>query len=196
MDLERLLNGAFLGALIGLGLSVTSDASTRITQKHLKGYDNLDPHAANLAFKLQSEWGEALTHRLIKRMDTLSSLAAILDAGTDTDIDLVLTTAERAHHVYDRIRRHVNHLMSVDNENVDNKETLSYIQEWAQCVASNIDVLVRQKGGVTAPPVPCEYNEAKPETPEKPTEQAPNNAGGGLLGMAMKMMGGMFARGQ
>lgn len=185
-----------LGALIGLGFSVTSDATTKLTQKHLKGYENLDPHAANLAFKVQSEWGEEITHRLIKRMDTLASLAAIMEAGPDMDVDLIIQSADRAHHVQNRIKSHINHLMSVENENVDNKETLTYILEWSQGVASNIDIMVREKCKMTAPPVPCEYEEVNPVTniPKPKEEQPTPTQQNSLMTMGLKLLGGMFTQ--
>lgn len=186
MNLDKLINGALIGALIGVGISATSDTSQRFTQKHLKGYDNLDGDGANLAFKVQTEFGEEATARLIKRMDSLAALAAVMEVGTDTDMEVILATADRAHHVHDRIQRHVNNLMAAEDQEPEHKETLTHIMEWAQCHSSNIDVLVRQRGGVTTPPVPCEYDETKvPEPPAPP-------ASSGLMGFLGKMMGGMM----
>jgi hypothetical protein len=192
MNLERLINGALIGALVGMGISATSDASSRITQRHLKDYENLDGEGANLAFQVQTEFGEEATKRLIKRMDTLASLAAIMEAGNDIDIEVILATADRAHYVYERIRKHVNLLISVDTESPHSKGTLSQVIEWAQCQASNIDVLVRQKGGVTSPPVPCEFEEAKPAAAEAEKESAP--APQGIMGLVGSLMSNMFAK--
>lgn len=193
MNLERLINGALIGALVGVGISATSDAASRITQRHLKDYENLDPEGANLAFQVQTEFGEEATKRLIKRMDTLASLAAIMDAGNDIDIEVILATADRAHHVHDRIRKRVNTLISMDTESATSKTTLSQILEWAQCQASNIDVLVRQKGGVTSPPVPCEFEERAQEeecVKEKEAQAQPQ----GLMGLVGSLVSNMFAK--
>jgi len=193
MDLERLINGALIGALVGVGISATSDATRRITQHHLKGYDNLDPDGANLAFQAQSEFGEEATKRLITRMNALATLAAVMDAGNDIDTNVVLAAADRAHHVHDRIKSHVNNLISADTESATSKTTLSQILEWAQCHASNIDVLLREKAGVTSPPVPCEFEERAQEDECVKEKDAPPQPTG-LMGLVGSLMSNMFAK--
>lgn len=187
MDLERLINGAVLGTLVGLGLSATAETATAVRQKHLEGYDNLQGDAANLAFQLQAEWGADATQRLLRRMDTLAALAAVMEAGPDTDMEVLLATADRAHYIHDRIGAHINTLLG-EGEDTNNKATLVLVQEWAKSHATNIDTLVRQRGGVTAPPVPCEYNDA-PAAPEPPK---PAPQGGGLSNMMSRLLTSML----
>jgi hypothetical protein len=191
MNLERLINGALIGALVGVGISATSDASSRITQRHLKGYENLEGEGANLAFKVQTEFGEEATKRLIMRMDELASLAAIMEAGNDIEVDVILATADRAHHVYDRMRKRINILNSTDTGSPTSKETLAQVLEWAQCQASNIDVLVRQNGKVTTAPVPCEFEEK--ETQQERVVEQPPPPPQGLLGVVGSLVGNLFA---
>jgi len=199
MDIEKLINGAVLGALIGVGLTATTNTASRIRQKHLTGYDNLDMDGAGLGFQLQVDFGEDRTKSILRRMNQLAGLAAVIETASDTDTAVLTATAERAHHIHDRIIHHVNDLRStsVDTDN-NNSETamkaLAEVQDWAQIHASNIDAVVRQRCGFTQPPVPCEYASAAeegaqpcPEATKKPPQQPSGMMG--MLGNMMSLMG-------
>lgn len=193
MDIEKLINGAVLGALLGVGLSATTDTASRIRQKHLTGYDHLDSDGAGMGFQLQVEFGEAAAKGILKRMDQLAALAAVMETADDTDKAVLTATADRAHYIHGRIINHVTTMRGADVGTETAMKALAEVQDWAQAHASNIDSVVRQRCGYTQPPVPCEYASAA-EEPVKEEAKKPAQAAPGMLGMLGNMMGlmGMF----
>lgn len=193
MDIEKLINGAVLGALIGVGLSATTDTASRIRQKHLTGYDHLDMDGAGMGFQLQVEFGEAAAKGILKRMDQLAALAAVVETADDTDKAVLTATADRAHYIHGRIINHVTTMRGAGVNTDTAMKALAEVQDWAQAHASNIDSVVRQRCGYTQPPVPCEYASAA-EEPVKEEAKKAAQAAPGMLGMLGNMMGlmGMF----
>lgn len=193
MDVEKLINGAVVGALIGLGLSATTGTASCIRQKHLVGYDHLDMDGAGMGFQLQVDFGEEVAKGILKRMDQLAALSAVIETG-DADQQVLTATADRAHYIHSRIINHIHNLRGVGVESDTAMETLARVQDWAQIHASNIDAVVRQRCGFTQPPVPCEYATAGEEAPAPPKEEAKKPQQPGMLGMLGNMMGllGMF----